>query len=166
MWTCCCFNSSESGSARQAWQRSVVESSTLVSKTGITSSYVLRGFHAQYDHSFGALQVCFVLSVRLVCLEHGGKLRHLPHRRLFSYILNRNPFHKLATLDISFNDQGGVSGRVPLTSATIRRLLQCDQLRELRISDWSVTDEEFAQLEEMVKTNNWELFLTRKLVSS
>lgn len=26
----------------------------------------------------------------------------------FSYILNRNPFHKLATLDISFNDQGGV----------------------------------------------------------
>ena len=28
------------------------------------------------------------------------------------------------------------------------------------------TDEEFAQLEEMVKTNNWELFLTRKLVSS
>ena len=59
-----------------------------------------------------------------------------------------------------------VSGRVPLTSATIRRLLQCDQLRELRISDWSVTDEEFAQLEEMVKTNNWELFLTRKLVSS
>merc|ERR1711972_1148224 len=30
----------------------------------------------------------------------------------FSYILNRNPFHKLATLDISFNDQGGVSGRV------------------------------------------------------
>jgi len=84
----------------------------------------------------------------------------------FSHILNRNPFHKLATLDISFNDQGGVSGRVPLTSATIRRLLQCDQLRELRISDWSVTDEEFAQLEEMVKTNNWELFLTRKLVSS
>ena len=26
----------------------------------------------------------------------------------FSHILNRNPFHKLATLDISFNDQGGV----------------------------------------------------------
>ena len=38
-------------------QRPVAESSTLVSKTGITSSYVLRGFHAQYDHSFGALQV-------------------------------------------------------------------------------------------------------------
>ena len=73
MWTCCCFSSSESGSARQAWwvelwtrnifgtfscrQRPVAESSTLVSKTGITSSYVLRGFHAQYDHSFGALQV-------------------------------------------------------------------------------------------------------------
>ena len=26
----------------------------------------------------------------------------------FSHILNRNHFHKLATLDISFNDQGGV----------------------------------------------------------
>ena len=26
----------------------------------------------------------------------------------FSHILIRNPFHKLATLDISFNDQGGV----------------------------------------------------------
>ena len=59
-----------------------------------------------------------------------------------------------------------VSGRVPLTAATVRRLLQCDKLRELRISDWTVTDEEFMVLEQMVKANNWELFLTRKLVAS
>ena len=39
-------------------------------------------------------------------------------------------------------------------------------LRELRISDWTVSDEEFVVLEQMVKANNWELFLTRKLVSS
>lgn len=84
----------------------------------------------------------------------------------FLDLLARNPLNKLATLDISFNDQGGVSGRVPLTGATVRRLLQCDKLRELRISDWTVSDEEFVVLEQMVKANNWELFLTRKLVSS
>ena len=53
-----------------------------------------------------------------------------------------------------------------MTGATVRRLLQCDKLRELRISDWTVSDEEFVVLEQMVKANNWELFLTRKLVSS
>ena len=101
----------------------------------------------------------------------------------FLDLLARNPLKKLATLDISFNDQGGVgialfpsiksfnnssqvSGRVPLTGTTVRRLLQCDRLRELRISDWTVTDEEFVVLEQMVKANNWELFLTRKLISS
>ena len=102
----------------------------------------------------------------------------------FLDLLARNPLNKLATLDVSFNDQGGVgitlypsikrvinisfqvSGRVPLTGTTVRRLLQCDRLRELRISDWTVSDEEFVVLEQMVKANNWELFLTRKLVSS
>jgi len=84
----------------------------------------------------------------------------------FLDLLARNPLNRLATLDVSFNDQGGVSGRVPLTGTTVRRLLQCDMLRELRISDWTVSDEEFVVLEQMVKANNWELFLTRKLVSS
>ena len=53
-----------------------------------------------------------------------------------------------------------------MTATTVRRLLQCERLRELRISDWTVSDQEFAVLEETVKNNNWELFLTRKLVSS
>ena len=53
-----------------------------------------------------------------------------------------------------------------MTATTVRRLLQCERLRELRISDWTVTDEEFKVLEQMVKANNWELFLTRKLISS
>ena len=64
------------------------------------------------------------------------------------------------------NQSSQVSGRVPLTASTVRRLLQCDKLRELRISDWTVSDDEFLVLEQMVKANNWELFLTRKLISS
>ena len=111
----------------------MAESSTLVSKTGITSSYVLRGFHAQYDYSFGALQVAedFILdelddlynklylscsflrsvlcsALDLSVLNMEGNFGTFLTDEFFSHILNRNPFHKLATLDISFNDQGGV----------------------------------------------------------
>ena len=71
-----------------------------------------------------------------------------------------------AVQNFYINNSSQVSGRVPLTGATVRRLLQCDKLRELRISDWTVTDVEFVVLEQMVKANNWELFLTRKLISS
>ena len=48
--------------------------------------------------------------------------------------------------------------------ATFLLLLKATLTLTLTPSDWTISDPEFAALEDLVKTNNWELFLTRKLV--
>lgn len=79
-------------------------------------------------------------------------------------VLDENPFPALRILDISVNDQGGVSGRIPLTVSSAQTLLdKCSKLAELRISDWNISSSEFMTLEEQVLKNNWNLALTRKL---
>ena len=75
-----------------------------------------------------------------------------------------NSLAHLRILDISVNDQGGVPGRVPLTTASVTLLLErCPRLTELRVSDWTLSDAEFARAEEAVVANNWNLRLTRRL---
>jgi len=41
-------------------------------------------------------------------------------------------------------------------------LTSCINIRELRISDWSVSSEEFSQLAASIKENNWDLTVSRK----
>ena len=41
-------------------------------------------------------------------------------------------------------------------------LTSCTAIRELRISDWSVTSEEFRSLAASIRDNNWDLTVTRK----
>ncbi len=75
-----------------------------------------------------------------------------------------NSLSNLRILDISVNDQGGVPGRVPLSAAAVTLLLdRCSRLTELRVSDWRLSDAEYAAAEELVRANNWNLRLTRKL---
>jgi len=112
----------------------------------------------------GLFRAVLVSARRLATLNLEGNFGTFLTDSFFLDLLARNPLPELTTLDISFNDQGGVAGRVPLTERTARRLLTCARLRELRVSDWTISDTEFAALEELVKSNNWELFLTRKLV--
>ena len=46
---------------------------------------------------------------------------------------------------------------------TVQGVLQnCINIRELRISDWSVTSEEFSQLAANIRENNWDLTVSRK----
>jgi len=112
----------------------------------------------------GLLRSILISASQLSVLNMEGNFGSFLTDGYFSDILARNPLPSLATLDISFNDQGGVEGRVPLTGTTIRHLLRvCHHLRELRVSDWTVTDVEFASLQDLVRVNNWDLFLTRKL---
>ena len=53
--------------------------------------------------------------------------------------------------------------RIPLSMKTVQSVLtNCISIKELRISDWSVTSEEFSQLAAGIKDNNWDLTVSRK----
>lgn len=82
----------------------------------------------------------------------------------FSSILSMNPMPCLSILDICVSEEGGEMGRIPLTCQAVRLVLAtCTKIRELRISDWSVSCNEFRELQRMVKDNNWDLLITRKI---
>jgi hypothetical protein len=54
-------------------------------------------------------------------------------------------------------------GRVPLTAASVALLLErCPRLAELRVSDWSISDADYAAAEALAAANNWQLRLTRR----
>ena len=77
----------------------------------------------------------------------------------FSSILSRNPLSNLKILDIRISEEG----RIPLTCHTVQQLLATSNvLIELRISDWSVSCQEFKEMQKKVKDNNWDLLITRK----
>jgi len=81
-----------------------------------------------------------------------------------SNLFSQGAFLSLHILDISACDQGGIPGRVPLTLNTARTVInRCPHLKELRMSDWNMTDLQFQQLEQLVVDNNWNLKLTRRL---
>lgn len=47
--------------------------------------------------------------------------------------------------------------------STVQAVLgSCVNIRELRISDWSVTGEQFRSLATSIKDNNWDLTVSRK----
>jgi len=76
------------------------------------------------------------------------------------------PLSQLKVMDISVCDQGGVPGRLPLSMATVVELLRkCQFLRELRVSDWNISDQDYDELNQMVVRKNWDLCITRKLAT-
>jgi len=80
-------------------------------------------------------------------------------------IVSINPLPHLRILDICVNDQQGQVGRIPLTLTTVQLLLaKCGGLRELRISDWNISSQQFSDLMELVHENNWDIVITRKVV--
>ena len=53
--------------------------------------------------------------------------------------------------------------RIPLSLVTVQAVLaSCLSIRELRISDWSVTGEQFRSLASSIRDNNWDLTVSRK----
>jgi len=80
-------------------------------------------------------------------------------------IVRINPLPNLRILDICVNDQQGQVGRIPLTLTTVQLLLaKCGCLRELRISDWNISSQQFSDLMGLVGENNWDIVITRKVV--
>lgn len=115
----------------------------------------------------GLLRSVLISASNLVVLNLEGNFGSFLTDPYMDVILSKNCLSRLTTLDISFNDQGGIEGRVPLTVRTVRQLLRvCTDLRELRVSDWKIDNVEFASIQDMVQANNWDLFLTRKLITT
>jgi len=67
-------------------------------------------------------------------------------------IVSVNPLSSLSTLYISG------SGSTPLTVSTVKLLLsKCTCLKDFDISYWNVTNQQFKEVESIVKKNNWDL---------
>ena len=80
----------------------------------------------------------------------------------FSEIVRANPLSSLSNLYIGAAD-GGEVGSTTLTVTTVQLLLsKCDCLKELDISHWNVTRQQFKELKMIVKKNNWDLVIIRR----
>eukprot|EP00092_Neocalanus_flemingeri_P009535 GFUD01010263.1.p1 GENE.GFUD01010263.1~~GFUD01010263.1.p1 ORF type:complete len:623 (-),score=247.21 GFUD01010263.1:60-1928(-) len=112
----------------------------------------------------GLLKSVLMAAKNLSILNLEGNFGTIFIDSYFSEIVSYNPLSNLRILDICVNDQQGQVGRIPLTLSTVQLLLsKCDCLKELRISDWNVCSQQFAEVMMMVKENNWDLVVTRRV---
>ena len=114
----------------------------------------------------GLLKSVLMASKSLSVLNLEGNFGSTFIDSYMSDIVICNPLSSLRILDICVNDQQGQVGRIPLTIITVQSLLsKCGCLKELRISDWNITSDQFAEVMRMVKENNWDLLVTRRVVA-
>ena len=112
----------------------------------------------------GLIKSVLTAAIDLKILNLEGNFGSFFSDSYFNSILSCNVMESLSILDICVSEEEGETGRIPLTCHTVRLLLaSCTRLRELRISDWSVSSLEFNELQKMVKDNNWDLLITRKI---
>ena len=70
----------------------------------------------------------------------------------------------LSFLDIFGSNEGSYPGRITLSCDTVWMVLSlCKSMKELRISGWSVPSTCFGKFQKLVKDNNWDLRITRKI---
>ena len=113
----------------------------------------------------GLLKSVLVASKSLAVLNLEGNFGSIFLDSYMKEIVSYNPLSHLRILDICVNDQQGQVGRIPLTLTTVQLLLaKCGCFKELRISDWNISSQQFEELEGTVKENNWDLVITRKVL--
>jgi len=114
----------------------------------------------------GLLKSVLVAAKSLAVLNLEGNFGSIFSDSYMSEIVRCNPLSCLRILDICVNDQQGQVGRVPLTLSMAQLLLaRCGCLKELRISDWNISSQQYAELVDMVRENNWDLVITRRVVA-
>jgi len=112
----------------------------------------------------GLLKSVLVSARNMTILNLEGNFGSIFTDSFLTEIVNLNPLSLLRILDICVNDQQGQVGRIPLTVTTVQLLIsKCECLKELRISDWDVSNQQFGEITRMVKENNWDLLVTRKI---
>eukprot|EP00090_Calanus_glacialis_P027301 TRINITY_DN4299_c0_g1_i3.p1 TRINITY_DN4299_c0_g1~~TRINITY_DN4299_c0_g1_i3.p1 ORF type:complete len:337 (-),score=142.94 TRINITY_DN4299_c0_g1_i3:64-999(-) len=114
----------------------------------------------------GLLKSVLMAAKSLSVLNLEGNLGSTFSDSYLSEIVTENPLSSLRILDICVNDQQGQVGRIPLTLTTVQLLLsKCHCLRELRISDWNISSQHFSEVMGIIKENNWDLLVTRRVVA-
>ena len=117
--------------------------------TIITYSYLLIGFMLNYSG---------VKKIECISLE--GNFSVFLTDSFVRSIFKENTFEHLKIFD--------VRGRtpVPLTKNTAEKFMELPNIKELRMSSWNITDAEFKDLEDIVKSNGWDLHLTKRSFST
>ena len=114
----------------------------------------------------GLLKSVLMAAKSLSVLNLEGNFGSIFSDSYLSEIVTENPLSSLRILDICVNDQQGQVGRIPLTLTTVQLLLsKCHCLKELRISDWNISSQQFAEVMGIIKENNWDLVVTRRVVA-
>ena len=151
------------------------------------SSFILMSYddtHPSMTVHSGLLKCVLSAAKNITILNLEGHFGTFFNDTYFESILSLNPLTQLNILDVCISDDGSTSGRlvvsyqcsylrirvrtfhhcrIPLTMKTIQLVLaRCGNIKEMRISDWSITTEEFNQLATNIRENNWDLKVSRK----
>ena len=91
----------------------------------------------------------------LECLCLDGNFSNILSDYFFYQVMNKNPLNNLRIFDV----QGTP---VPLTILTAKRFLSLPNLRELRVSCWRLSEQEYKNLDDNVRMAGWDLRLSRR----
>ena len=91
----------------------------------------------------------------LECLSLEGNFSNFLNDRFFCQVMSKNNLNNLRIFDV----QGTP---VPLTILTAKRFLSLPNLRELRVSCWRLSEQEYKNLDDNVRMAGWDLRLSRR----
>ena len=92
---------------------------------------------------------------KLECLSLEGNFSNYLSDGFFEKLLLINPLNKLRIFDV----QGT---QVPLSIVTAKRFLRLPDLRELRVSCWRLSEQEYKNLGDTIRMSGWDLRLSRR----
>merc|ERR1719427_871466 len=122
-------------------------------------------YDSDFDHTVNPicpelLKSVLMAAKKLSVLDLEGECFEPVTDAYISEIVSVNPLTSLSTLRIG--DASEEVRSTPLTVSTVQLLLsKCDSLKDLDISDWNVTSQQFEELKSKVKNNNWDLIIRR-----
>ena len=90
------------------------------------------------------------------CISLEGNFSVFLTDSFISSVLKVNPLHDLKIFDVRGRTQ------IALTKKTAENLMKLPKIKELRMSSWNISDQEFKALEGTVKRNGWDLLLTKR----
>ena len=104
--------------------------------------------------------ICYLGVKTIECISLEGNFSVFLNDNFINSIFKHNQFNDLKIFDIR--------GRTPvsLTKETAQRFMNLPKIRELRMSSWNINDEEFKDLEDIVRRNGWDLRLTKRNFST
>ena len=118
--------------------------------------------HSTTIHS-GLFNSVVTAAKNLEFLNLEGSFESFLTDSFFSSILSNNPLGSLVTLDICTSELGGREERIPLTTKTVGLVLaSCKKIKNLIITDWSVSCAEFWKMQRLIRNDNCDILIRRR----